>query len=101
MAKQERPIDPMQLKGLDGTFETVTIQGEGGPVRINKHEYDEEEHGKQIEDVKAPRRSRAKKSKQELEELTVDELKADLDRRQIEYPSDAHKDDLVKLARSA
>lgn len=87
-------IDDNQLKGADGTLETVTVDLGAGPVRINKHEYDEEEHGKQLE------RSGSKKAAgSKYDDMTVEELKADLDRRKIEYGSDEHKADLVKKAK--
>ena len=35
-----------------------------------------------------------------IEEMKVDELKDFLDRRQVEYPSDARKDDLLELAKA-
>lgn len=94
--------DFTQLKGADGIFETVTVQGKRGPVRINKHEYDEKRHGRQLDERSAKAGGATRQAPSEElapEDMTVDELKSELDRRQIEYKSDDLKDDLVKKLR--
>lgn len=90
--------DSTQLKGADGTFETVTVKG----VRVNAHEYDEEEHGpidKGGSRSSGGGRKSASSSDEDFESYTVEELKKHLDKEGIEYTSDDLKDDLVKKAK--
>ena len=102
MAKKDQvqAPDPEQLKGKDGTFETVTVKG----VRMNKHDYDEEEHGP-VDKPKAAASKKAagKSSKSDVdpEDMTVEELKKELDKKGVEYSSDDLKDDLVKKLKKA
>lgn len=37
-------LSDLQQKGIDSTCETVTIETEAGPVRINAHEFDPKKH---------------------------------------------------------
>lgn len=98
--KETRP-DPTTAemrKGAHGVYETVTVEGPGGPMRINAHEYDEEEHGKQLEQPKGRSGGSRKAKKAELEDMTKEEIMKELDKQGVEYPSHATKDELVKLA---
>jgi hypothetical protein len=106
MPKQQPGPSATQLRGEDGVCETVVVDG----VRINRHEYDEEEMGAAKPDKHSPvpsagagpSRAKAKKQQAEGEDfegMTVEELKKHLDKEGIEYSSDDLKDDLVKHAK--
>jgi hypothetical protein len=106
MPKQQPGPSATQLRGEDGVCETVLVDG----VRINKHEYDEEEMGAAKPDKHSPvpsagaaqSRARSKKAQaedQDFESMTVEELQKHLDKEGIEYSSDDRKDDLIKHAK--
>lgn len=89
----------MQSKGQDGTSPTVTVKGaDGKPVRINKSDYDEEEHGAVLEDSEAPAKgARGKRAKaQDYDSLTKEELQEKLDKAGVDYTTADTKDELIK-----
>lgn len=94
-AKEARPAPTTaeMNKGAHGVFETVTVQGEDGPVRINKHDYDEEQHTL----VDPPKRG----SKSKSADMTKEEIQAELDKKKVEYGSHETKDELLKKLRSS
>lgn len=78
---------PEQLKGRNGTCETMTVEGPDGPYVINAHEYDPKVHGKQAADDDGTDFSRFSKK----------ELNAWLDEHEVEHDPKASNDDLIAL----
>jgi hypothetical protein len=91
--QQQRTPDSNQLKGADGTFETITVKG----VRVNKHEHDEETDGPADKESSGGSGSRkSKKESEDYDSMTKDEIQQELDKQGIEYKSDETKDELIK-----
>ena len=94
-----------QVKGQDGTCATVLVKAkDGGTMRINAHEYDEETHGKIVKkeapgegaaDVKPP--APTGDGKVNWKSKTKDELIAHLTEKNVAYNTDANKAELVAL----